>query len=198
MQKKKMASCGIGIFILLSLFFHAAHALIIHTEEQCIHETVTEFDHGSDCGDLCEVHHFFHIPAIPVTSLPVCSCGVIPLAAAIQKEGASRGAAFVFLSAGPATNTVTMGVVKKMLGAKALAIYLATITVGSILFGLLIDLLFGSMQIDPRSVVHVEEEVGLIAALSSIALWILILKNFIPAWMRKKSNCCNGGSCCGN
>ncbi len=33
--------------------------------------------------------------------LPVCSCGVIPLAAAIQKEGASRGAVLSFLISTP-------------------------------------------------------------------------------------------------
>lgn len=127
----------------------------------------------------------------------VCATASLPIAASLVLSGVSLGAAFVFLSAGPATNTVTMGVVKKMLGSKALVIYLATISVGSILFGLLIDLLFGSMQIDPRSIVHIEEEVGLVAALSSITLWILILKNIAPAWMRKKSSC-ESGSCCGN
>ena len=126
----------------------------------------------------------------------VCATASLPIAASLVLSGVSLGAAFVFLSAGPATNTVTMGVVKKMLGTRALTIYLATITVGSILFGLLIDSLFGSMQIDPRSVVHIEEEVGLVAAVSSIALWILILKNVAPSWMRKKT-ACEGGSCCG-
>ena len=60
---KKMDRKIVGIVLLLALFFNAAHALIIHTEEQCIHETVAEFvqefDHGNDCGDLCDVHHFF-------------------------------------------------------------------------------------------------------------------------------------------
>ncbi len=72
---KKMDRKIVGLVLLLALFFNTAHALIIHTEEQCIHETVTEFvqefDHGSDCGDLCDVHHFFHIPAIPITPTPV-------------------------------------------------------------------------------------------------------------------------------
>ncbi len=127
----------------------------------------------------------------------VCATASLPIAASLVLSGVSLGAAFVFLSAGPATNTVTMGVVKKMLGTRALVIYLATITVGSILFGLLIDILFGSMQIDPRSVVHVDENVGLVAALASVVLWILILKNVAPAWMRRKSDGCEGGSYCG-
>ena len=126
----------------------------------------------------------------------VCATASLPIAASLVLSGVSMGAAFVFLSAGPATNTVTMGVVKKMLGGKALTIYLATIVAGSILFGLAIDLLFGSLQIDPRSVVHIEEEVGLWAALSSLALWIMILRHLVPRFFRKKE-ACGGGTCCG-
>jgi uncharacterized membrane protein YraQ (UPF0718 family) len=66
----------------------------------------------------------------------VCATASLPIAAALMLSGVSAGAAFVFLSAGPATNTVTIGVVKKMLGTKSLYIYLGSIIVGSILFGL--------------------------------------------------------------
>ena len=43
----------------------------------------------------------------------VCATASLPIAAALMLSGVSAGAAFVFLSAGPATNTVTIGVVKK-------------------------------------------------------------------------------------
>ncbi|MCK4875905.1 MAG: SO_0444 family Cu/Zn efflux transporter, partial [Sulfurimonas sp.] len=49
----------------------------------------------------------------------VCATASLPIAAALMLSGVSAGAAFVFLSAGPATNTVTIGVVKKMLGTKS-------------------------------------------------------------------------------
>ncbi len=83
----------------------------------------------------------------------------------------SAGAEFVFLSAGPATNTVTIGVVKKMLGIKSLYIYLGSIIVGSILFGLGLDYIFSIQDINPSSLVHMEEEVGLVAMVSAVILW---------------------------
>jgi len=61
----------------------------------------------------------------------VCATASLPIAAGLMLSGVSAGAAFVFLSAGPATNTVTIGVVKKMLGTKSLFIYLGSITLGS-------------------------------------------------------------------
>lgn len=64
----------------------------------------------------------------------VCATASLPIAAGLMLSGVSAGAAFVFLSAGPATNTVTIGVVKKMLGTKSLVIYLGSIIIGSILF----------------------------------------------------------------
>jgi uncharacterized membrane protein YraQ (UPF0718 family) len=101
----------------------------------------------------------------------VCATASLPIAAALMLSGVSAGAAFVFLSAGPATNTVTIGVVKKMLGSKSLSIYLGTIITGSILFGLGLDFIFDISDIDPRSLVHMDEEAGLISVASSIVLW---------------------------
>ncbi|MDQ7084163.1 MAG: permease [Sulfurovum sp.] len=101
----------------------------------------------------------------------VCATASLPIAAALMLSGVSAGAAFVFLSAGPATNTVTIGVVKKMLGLRSLYIYLGSIIVGSILFGLGLDTLFDAQSIDPLSLIHLGEEAGLIAMMSSVILW---------------------------
>lgn len=101
----------------------------------------------------------------------VCATASLPIAAALMLSGVSAGAAFVFLSAGPATNTVTIGVVKKMLGTRSLSIYLGTIVAGSMLFGFGLDYLFDISDIDPRSLIHMHEEAGLVAMGSSIVLW---------------------------
>lgn len=101
----------------------------------------------------------------------VCATASLPIAAGLMLSGVSAGAAFVFLSAGPATNTVTIGVVKKMLGTRSLYIYLGSIIVGSVLFGLGLDYIFDSSAIDPKSLVHLEEEGGVISILSSVVLW---------------------------
>jgi len=104
----------------------------------------------------------------------VCATASLPIAAGLMLSGVSAGAAFVFLSAGPATNTVTIGVVKKMLGTRSLYIYLGSIVVGSVVFGLGLDYLFSSFSIDPKSLIHLEEEAGIFVVSSSIILWGLV------------------------
>lgn len=104
----------------------------------------------------------------------VCATSSLPIAAGLMLSGVSAGAAFVFLSAGPATNTVTIGVVKKMLGSRALYIYLGSIIVGSVLFGLGLDYIFAISEINPQSLVHMGEHAGLISILSSAFLWCFV------------------------
>ncbi|MCK4440914.1 MAG: permease [Sulfurovaceae bacterium] len=101
----------------------------------------------------------------------MCATASLPIAAGLMLSGVSAGSAFVFLNAGPATNTVTIGVVKKMLGNRSLYIYLGSIIVGSIIFGLGLDFLFSSFSIDPKSLVHMNEEYGIISMISSMILW---------------------------
>jgi len=105
----------------------------------------------------------------------VCATASLPIAAGLMLSGVSAGAAFVFLSAGPATNTVTIGVVKKMLGTRSLYIYLGSIIVGSILFGLGLDSIFSAIEIDPKALVHMGEEAGVVAMISSVVLWGFVL-----------------------
>lgn len=114
--------------------------------------------------------------AIAVT-MYVCATASLPIAAGLILAGVSPGAAFVFLSAGPATNTVTIGVVKKMLGTTTLYIYLSTIIVGSILFGLGLDYLLQDVSV--KELVHMHEDFGIVAWISSVILWVLVLKYVI-------------------
>ncbi|HSR74602.1 MAG TPA: permease, partial [Sulfurovum sp.] len=79
--------------------------------------------------------------------LYVCATASLPIAAAFILTGMSPGAAFVFLSAGPATNTVTMGVVLEMFGKRSLFIYLGTISLLSILFGYCWDSFLGDVNV---------------------------------------------------
>ena len=115
----------------------------------------------------------------------VCATASLPIAAALMLSGVSAGAAFVFLSAGPATNTVTIGVVKKMLGTTSLYIYLGTIIFGSVLFGLGLDFVFDINSIDAKSLVHVPEEVSLLEILSSTILWSLMLYFIFKPYLNK-------------
>ena len=78
---------------------------------------------------------------ILVVAVPmyICSTGSIPVAAALIMKGLSPGAALVMLMAGPAVNIASILVVRKSLGSRFTWIYLLTIVVLSILFGLLVN-----------------------------------------------------------
>ena len=124
---------------------------------------------------LIEYSWFSYIIVIAIAvPMYVCATASLPIAAGLMLSGVSAGAAFVFLSAGPATNTVTIGVVKKMLGTRSLTIYLGSIVVGSILFGLGLDYIFSASDINPASLIHMEEEAGVVAIVSSVVLWALV------------------------
>lgn len=124
----------------------------------------------------------------------VCATASLPIAAGLILAGVSPGAAFVFLSAGPATNTVTIGVVKKMLGTRTLYIYLGTIIFGSILFGFGLDYLLRDVSVN--DLVHIHEEFGIIATASSIVLWGFVLYYIVKPFFKKRDDC-SGESCCG-
>lgn len=124
---------------------------------------------------LTEYSWFSYVIVIAIAiPMYVCATASLPIAAGLMLSGVSAGAAFVFLSAGPATNTVTIGVVKKMLGSRSLAIYLGSIIIGSIVFGLGLDYLFSASQINPTSLIHMDEEAGVVAIASSVILWGLV------------------------
>lgn len=116
----------------------------------------------------------------------VCATASLPIAAGLMLSGVSAGAAFVFLSAGPATNTVTIGVVKDMLGKKALYIYLGSIVFGSIIFGLGLDIIFDINSIDIKKLIQTDEDVAVLEIISSILLWVLMLFYLLKHLLAKK------------
>lgn len=147
---------------------------------------------------LLQAYSWLSYLIVIVIAIPmyVCATASLPIAAGLMLSGVSAGAAFVFLSAGPATNTVTIGVVKKMLGTRSLYIYLGSIIIGSVLFGLGLDYVFDSNAIDPKSLVHMEEEGGIISVLSAVILWGVVGYFLIkPYFNKKNSGCCSSGEC---
>jgi len=148
-------------------------------------------------SELLKTNAWLSYLIVIVIAVPmyVCATASLPIAAGLMLSGVSAGAAFVFLSAGPATNTVTIGVVKKMLGTKSLLIYLGSIVTGSILFGLGLDYIFDISAIDPASLIHMHEEGGIISTVSAIVLWGLIVWFIVKPYFKKKDDC-SDGSCC--
>jgi uncharacterized membrane protein YraQ (UPF0718 family) len=121
---------------------------------------------------------FLEILVVLAASVPlyICATGSIPIAAVLLMKGVSPGAALVFLMAGPATNVATITVLGKTMGKKSLAIYLATITGGAVLFGLLtnwlipVDFIMKYMNHN-----HMEEHQMLPQWLELMAALILVL-----------------------
>ncbi len=79
--------------------------------------------------------------AVLLIALPlyICATASVPIAAALVAQGLPAGAALVFLLAGPATNLATMGAIRRAFGNRSLAVYLSTITLGSVGFGMAFD-----------------------------------------------------------
>jgi len=146
-------------------------------------------------GEILRGHYWLSYVIAILIGIPmyVCATASLPIAAALMLSGVSAGASFAFLMAGPATNTITIAVVKKMLGNRSLFIYLGSIAAGSLLFGLGLDYIFDINDINPASLVHLHEDAGIIDIFSAIVLWCFVLYFIIAPYFIKKSNrkCCN-------
>ncbi len=116
-------------------------------------------------------------PLMIVVAVPlyVCATGSIPIAAALIAKGLNPGAALAFLIAGPATNTVTITVVGKMLGKKSLVTYLVSIILMALGAGLVFDLLYRFLGGDPSLITGAGRNLPLWLQISSSALLAIVL-----------------------
>ncbi len=127
-----------------------------------------------------------------VVGLPlyVCATSSTPVAAALIARGLSPGAALVFLLVGPATNIATMLVVSRDVGKRGLAIYLGTIAVVAVLFGLGIDALIPSLPVALAETPHSFGEHARPAAWPiAIVLALLILNGLRLRYTRNPEPC---------
>lgn len=87
------------------------------------------------------------LPAILVAAIPlyVCSTGSVPLVFALISAGLSPGAGLVYLVAGPATNTAAIAAMARMLGNRAMIVYLAALSLCAIGAGVVVNLLWVSL-----------------------------------------------------
>lgn len=86
----------------------------------------------------------FALAGIPVY---VCASAATPLAAAFILVGVSPGAALAFLLSGPATNITTFGVLANLHGRRTAMMFGGFILSLTVLFGWIINLLVGSVQV---------------------------------------------------
>jgi uncharacterized membrane protein YraQ (UPF0718 family) len=91
--------------------------------------------------------------------LYICATASTPIAAALILKGVSPGAALVFLLAGPATNLASLTVLIGALGKRATAIYLSSIAVCAVIFGLLVDQIYAYWGFSAQAIAGQASEV---------------------------------------
>ena len=131
---------------------------------------------------------FLTYALVLLVSIPVyvCATGSIPIAASLVLKGISPGAAFVFLMAGPATNSVSFTVLYKTIGRKATFVYLATIVVGALLGGIIIDFFFFDIAIKEVFVNNSTSSLSYFKIFGTVVFAILLLKSLIFKGANKK------------
>jgi uncharacterized membrane protein YraQ (UPF0718 family) len=133
--------------------------------------------------------------------LYICATASTPVAAALILKGVSPGAALVFLLAGPATNITSITMLLKILGKRATAIYLATIAVSAVVFGLVLDEVYSVLGISAQAVAGKSTEVipywlGIGGALVLLALSIRPVYATIRSRLTPKKQTVQGEVCC--
>ncbi len=113
--------------------------------------------------------------------LYICATASTPIAAALILKGVSPGAALVFLLAGPATNVTSLTVLLKVLGKRATGIYLSAIALFAVIFGLLLDKIYGMFDLVPQALVGKAAEL-----MPAWAEWlgaaVLLIFSVKPVW----------------
>jgi hypothetical protein len=110
-----------------------------------------------------------------VISIPlyVCATASVPVAATLVASGFPEGAALVFLMAGPATNVATIGAAYRVFGTRIMTVYLFTVFVGSIGFGLLFDV-FWALEASNMTMEHGHDSLlvtGSAVVLTALLIW---------------------------
>lgn len=118
--------------------------------------------------------------AVVLIAVPmyVCATGSIPIAMSLMMKGLSPGVAFVLLMAGPAANFASILILEKVQGKKATLIYVSSVIITSIAFGLIIDYLLPAnwFNINPMTDGHsAHMHMGLFETICSVVLLGLLL-----------------------
>lgn len=94
--------------------------------------------------------------AVVIVAVPmyICATGSIPIALSLMMKGLSPGIAFVMLMAGPAANFASIMVLSRTQGRRATAIYVASVVLTAIVFGLIVDALPSEWFMPPMASAH--------------------------------------------
>lgn len=110
----------------------------------------------------------------------VCATASVPIAAAMIAKGVSPGAALVFLMTGPATNAAAIVTLWKILGKRAVLVYLVVIAITALCSGLVLDYVFTVSSIPSGHVAHWMLPQGVKIFSAVVLLGILGVAVFVP------------------
>ena len=128
--------------------------------------------------------------AVVLIAVPmyICATGSIPIAMSLMLKGLSPGVAFVMLMAGPAANFASILILDKTQGRKATAVYVSSVILTAIAFGLIIDFLLPESWfiINPATEGHnAHMHMGWFETACSIILGMLLLFSFIKKFVSR-------------
>ncbi|WKD29155.1 SO_0444 family Cu/Zn efflux transporter [Halomonas sp. KG2] len=115
--------------------------------------------------------------------LYICATAATPVAAGLLLAGISPGMALVFLLAGPVTSLATLAILRREFGNQALAVYLVSILLVTVLIGWVFDQGLAMIGWDPVQQANQVQEL-LPASVEWLALGALVLFSIRP--MRKR------------
>jgi uncharacterized membrane protein YraQ (UPF0718 family) len=117
--------------------------------------------------------------------LYVCATASTPIAAALVLKGLHPGAALVFLLAGPATNLVTLVLLRGSLGVRSLGIYLGTIAVMALLAGWILGVLRPDLSVHlAQQLAHRHEcGPGWLEWTGGVGMGLLLLAHYLRRWL---------------
>ncbi|MCH5226380.1 MAG: SO_0444 family Cu/Zn efflux transporter [Muribaculaceae bacterium] len=126
--------------------------------------------------------------AVVLIAIPmyICATGSIPIAMSLMLKGLSPGVAFVMLMAGPAANFASILILDKTQGRKATAIYVTSVVITAIAFGLLIDFLLPSAWFTISAVTdghNAHMHMGWFETACSVTLVLLLLFSFFKKFI---------------
>lgn len=129
----------------------------------------------------------------------VCATGSIPIALSLMLKGLTPGVAFVLLMAGPAANFASVMVIGRAMGRKATAVYVGSVVLTAILFGLAIDYLLPASwflpavtSLDPAC----HHGLGLFESVCSAVLVGLLVYAAVKSRGRRHTHChCGAHEC---
>lgn len=131
--------------------------------------------------------------AVLIIAIPmyVCATGSIPIALSLMMKGLSPGTALVLLMAGPAANFASFTLISREMGRRSAIVYIASIIVGAMTFGLIIDYLLPASWFtvtDVHAACHHMEGMSLFPAICSVVLVALLIFTFVKSRLTNRIN----------